>query len=60
MGSAKTGPAFVHKDGTADTAPCRAAKMAVLVMVNALWRTENTDAFVLKDGLAPIAQLHWR
>lgn len=22
MGSVKMGPAFVHKDGTADTAPC--------------------------------------
>lgn len=38
----------------------RAARMAVLVMVNALWRTENIDAFVLKVGLAPIAQLRWR
>lgn len=60
MDSVKMEPVFVHKDGTADTVPCRAARMDALVMVNALWRTANTDAFVLKVGLAPIVQLHLR
>lgn len=60
MGSVKMEPVFVHKDGTADTAHCRAARMDALAMVNVLWKTANIDVFVLMVGLVPIAQLRWR
>lgn len=46
MDNVKMEPAFVHKDGTAGTARCRAAKMDVLAMDNAPWRMANTDVFV--------------
>lgn len=46
MGNVKMEPAFVHKDGTEDTALCRAVKMDVLVMDNVHWKTVNTVVFV--------------
>lgn len=46
MVNAKMEHAFVHKDGMADTARCRAVKMDVLAMDNAHWKMANTDVFV--------------